>query len=243
MNDPQVARRFGSTTLLTAARPGHPIRSGRSTPKEHACSRSSPPSSASSPSPRTACKKRRRAPPRSSTACLVGLIAVAIIVTVGLLGKQLDGLFKTITDALPVGRAADPPKTRGCRRSGPRSGGPLRRRTRKGGDSHEEATARSTTARRTRRHGGGVRLRRAAAHRARPRHRRVRPRLPGVRARSRPPPARACGSWRCRTTRRPPGPRCAPPPPSLDPAVTDAQITITPGRLPDHRRRQHRRSA
>lgn len=32
---------------------------------------------------------------------LVGLIAVAIIVTVGILGKQLDGLFKTITDALP----------------------------------------------------------------------------------------------------------------------------------------------
>jgi pilus assembly protein Flp/PilA len=32
---------------------------------------------------------------------LVGLIAVAIIVTVGILGTQLDGLFKTITDALP----------------------------------------------------------------------------------------------------------------------------------------------
>jgi pilus assembly protein Flp/PilA len=32
---------------------------------------------------------------------LVGLIAVAIIVTVGILGTQLDGLFQTITDALP----------------------------------------------------------------------------------------------------------------------------------------------
>jgi pilus assembly protein Flp/PilA len=32
---------------------------------------------------------------------LVGLIAVAIIVTVGLLGGQLNTLFTTITDALP----------------------------------------------------------------------------------------------------------------------------------------------
>ena len=32
---------------------------------------------------------------------LVGLIAVAIIVTVGILGGQLNSLFKTITDALP----------------------------------------------------------------------------------------------------------------------------------------------
>jgi pilus assembly protein Flp/PilA len=32
---------------------------------------------------------------------LVGLIAVAIIVTVGLLGDQLNTLFTTITDALP----------------------------------------------------------------------------------------------------------------------------------------------
>ena len=32
---------------------------------------------------------------------LVGLIAVAIIVTVGLLGDQLDALFTTVTDALP----------------------------------------------------------------------------------------------------------------------------------------------
>ncbi|TFV89537.1 Flp family type IVb pilin [Blastococcus sp. CT_GayMR16] len=32
---------------------------------------------------------------------LVGLIAVAIIVTVGILGGQLNGLFTTITDALP----------------------------------------------------------------------------------------------------------------------------------------------
>ena len=34
---------------------------------------------------------------------LVGLIAVAIIVTVGLLGTQLDGLFQTVLDALPGG--------------------------------------------------------------------------------------------------------------------------------------------
>ena len=32
---------------------------------------------------------------------LVGLIAVAIIVTVGLLGDQLNALFTQITDALP----------------------------------------------------------------------------------------------------------------------------------------------
>ncbi len=32
---------------------------------------------------------------------MVGLIAVAIIVTVGLLGTQLDGLFQTVLDALP----------------------------------------------------------------------------------------------------------------------------------------------
>jgi pilus assembly protein Flp/PilA len=32
---------------------------------------------------------------------MVGLIAVAIIGTVLLLGGQLDGLFQTITDALP----------------------------------------------------------------------------------------------------------------------------------------------
>ncbi len=32
---------------------------------------------------------------------MVGLIAVAIIVTVGLLGDQLDALFTTVTDALP----------------------------------------------------------------------------------------------------------------------------------------------
>lgn len=32
---------------------------------------------------------------------LVGLIAVAIILTVTLLGGKLNGLFQTITDALP----------------------------------------------------------------------------------------------------------------------------------------------
>ena len=32
---------------------------------------------------------------------LVGLIAVAIIATVGILGGQLNDLFTTITDALP----------------------------------------------------------------------------------------------------------------------------------------------
>lgn len=32
---------------------------------------------------------------------LVGLIAVAIIVTVGLLGGALDGLFQSVTDQLP----------------------------------------------------------------------------------------------------------------------------------------------
>ena len=32
---------------------------------------------------------------------LVGLIAVAIIVTVGLLGDQLNALFTQLTDALP----------------------------------------------------------------------------------------------------------------------------------------------
>jgi pilus assembly protein Flp/PilA len=32
---------------------------------------------------------------------LVGLIAVAIIVTVGILGGRLNGLFQTITNALP----------------------------------------------------------------------------------------------------------------------------------------------
>src|SRR3954451_10787208 len=36
---------------------------------------------------------------------LVGLIAVAIIATVSLLGSKLDGLFSTIKDALP-GKAA-----------------------------------------------------------------------------------------------------------------------------------------
>ena len=37
---------------------------------------------------------------------MVGLIAVAIIVTVGLLGTKLNGLFETIKDALPGGTAA-----------------------------------------------------------------------------------------------------------------------------------------
>ena len=32
---------------------------------------------------------------------LVGLIAVAIIVTVGILGTTLDGLFQDVVDALP----------------------------------------------------------------------------------------------------------------------------------------------
>ena len=36
---------------------------------------------------------------------LVGLIAVAIIVTVGLLGTQLNGLFESIKNALPGGAA------------------------------------------------------------------------------------------------------------------------------------------
>ena len=36
---------------------------------------------------------------------LVGLIAVAIIVTVGLLGTKLDDLFTNIKDALPGGAA------------------------------------------------------------------------------------------------------------------------------------------
>jgi pilus assembly protein Flp/PilA len=33
---------------------------------------------------------------------LVGLIAVAIIVTVGILGDTLDGLFQDVVDALPA---------------------------------------------------------------------------------------------------------------------------------------------
>jgi pilus assembly protein Flp/PilA len=33
---------------------------------------------------------------------MVGLIAVAIIVTVGLLGGKLNGLFETITNKLPA---------------------------------------------------------------------------------------------------------------------------------------------
>ena len=37
---------------------------------------------------------------------LVGLIAVAIIATVVLLGGRLNGLFQTITNALPGGAAA-----------------------------------------------------------------------------------------------------------------------------------------
>jgi pilus assembly protein Flp/PilA len=36
---------------------------------------------------------------------MVGLIAVAIIVTVGLLGGKLNGLFTTIKDGLPGGTA------------------------------------------------------------------------------------------------------------------------------------------
>jgi pilus assembly protein Flp/PilA len=36
---------------------------------------------------------------------LVGLIAVAIIVMVGLLGTKLNGLFETIKNALPGGAA------------------------------------------------------------------------------------------------------------------------------------------
>ncbi len=37
---------------------------------------------------------------------MVGLIAVAIIVTVGLLGGKLNGLFEQIKNALPGGAAA-----------------------------------------------------------------------------------------------------------------------------------------
>ncbi|GAB3414588.1 Flp family type IVb pilin [Flindersiella endophytica] len=33
---------------------------------------------------------------------MVGLIAVAIIITVGVLGGQLDALFQTVSDALPA---------------------------------------------------------------------------------------------------------------------------------------------
>jgi pilus assembly protein Flp/PilA len=40
---------------------------------------------------------------------LVGLIAVAIIVTVGLLGGKLNGLFDTIQKALPGGAAPAAP--------------------------------------------------------------------------------------------------------------------------------------
>ena len=39
---------------------------------------------------------------------LVGLIAVAIIVTVGLLGGKLNTLFTSIKDALPGGTAPAP---------------------------------------------------------------------------------------------------------------------------------------
>ena len=39
---------------------------------------------------------------------LVGLIAVAIIVTVGLLGKQLNSLFESIQKALPGAAPAAP---------------------------------------------------------------------------------------------------------------------------------------
>jgi pilus assembly protein Flp/PilA len=40
---------------------------------------------------------------------LVGLIAVAIIVTVGLLGGKLNSLFSSIKDALPSGTAPAAP--------------------------------------------------------------------------------------------------------------------------------------
>jgi pilus assembly protein Flp/PilA len=50
-------------------------------------------------------KDRLRQEEKGATAVeyglMVGLIAVAIIVTVGLLGDQLDALFATITAALP----------------------------------------------------------------------------------------------------------------------------------------------
>jgi pilus assembly protein Flp/PilA len=39
---------------------------------------------------------------------MVGLIAVAIIVTVGLLGGKLNGLFDTIKNALPGGSTPAP---------------------------------------------------------------------------------------------------------------------------------------
>ena len=48
-------------------------------------------------------------------------------------------------------------------------------------------------------------------------------------------PRGRAGRWRCRTTRPPPGPRSATPPPRSNPAVTDAQITITPAACPADR--------
>jgi len=38
---------------------------------------------------------------------IAGLIAVAIITSVGLLGERLDGVFDTIAQALPTGDAAE----------------------------------------------------------------------------------------------------------------------------------------
>ena len=54
-------------------------------------------------------RARRRAPPPSSTACMVGLIAVAIIVTVGLLGDQLNALFDRPSPTPCRDPAADAP--------------------------------------------------------------------------------------------------------------------------------------
>ena len=81
------------------------------------------------------------------------------------------------------------------------------------------------------------------APRARRRRRRVRPHRPAAdparrsaspssagpsrcRARSRPPPVRACASWPCRTTRPPRKPPSGTPPPRSNPTITDAEITV-----------------
>lgn len=42
---------------------------------------------------------------------IIGLIAIVVIVALGLLGEGLDGIFRTITDA--VGGAVSPPEAGG----------------------------------------------------------------------------------------------------------------------------------
>ena len=173
---------------------------------------------------------------------MVGLIAVVIIAAVTLLGDRAEGAVhdhQRRAPRLPAARPR-PDASRGRPAQRPLRGAAAPRTSTR--QPEEVSSDDATHRRRARRHGRGVRLHRAAAHRPRPRHRRVRPRLPGAgHALGRRPRGRPADGPAERPGGRPRGgpERRGLPGPGDHRRPDHDRIVGSTASCPTHRRRQH----